>query len=164
MAALELKLPEDRALLKAAGKLAIAHGQLEYLLQMTIKILAGVTGPEALDATRWWSARELRSGVRRFAKTRNINHVGRLKLDALLERAAQASNERNDLIHRPWAVDKDGKVFSPGDDHTWGPAPDPRALEALARKIWGVAVELNHARLKGFLKEAMDEANGTTGE
>ncbi len=52
MGIVDLSLPEDPALLEAAGRVALAHGQLELILRMTIKTLAGLSVDEALNATQ----------------------------------------------------------------------------------------------------------------
>ena len=37
-----LDLPGDNALLEAAGRVALMHGQLELMLRMTVKTLTGL--------------------------------------------------------------------------------------------------------------------------
>ncbi len=81
-------LGEHPELRDAAGAVAIAHGQFEYILQMTVMSLARITGPEAVLATRRLSTRDRRNLIRRLAKTQQLGEPIKLKLDALLERAA----------------------------------------------------------------------------
>jgi hypothetical protein len=155
---LELSPPQDRDLRTAAGDVAMAHGLLEYMLQMTIKSLAGISGPEARLATSRYSATELRACVKRLAKSQGIDEPTRLRLGALLERAGQVTAERNRLIHRAWG-ESNGRPLTLVDDGTaWEHAPSPNELTGLANRIWAVAVELNRERIKGFLREAIDQS------
>lgn len=161
---LQFSPPQDRDLRTAAGDVAMAHGFLEYMLQMTIKSLAGISGLEARLATHRCSATELRACVKRLAKSQGIDEPTRLRLGALLERAEQVTAERNRLIHRPWG-ESNGQPLALLDDATaWEPAPSSNELTELANRIWAVAGELNHERLKGFLREAIDQARARTGK
>jgi hypothetical protein len=108
---LSLKLPTDLELLQAVGCVALAHGQLEHTLRMTVKILSGLSVQEALDATKMMGARDLRDKIKKLFKQRSRDEVGRTKLDALLNKAKRLSEKQNNLIHRPWA--KDGHRDSP---------------------------------------------------
>ena len=65
MSSVTLQLPDDQELIKAAGCVALAHGQLELMLRMTIKTLAGATVQEALDATARSKNWELREEIKK---------------------------------------------------------------------------------------------------
>jgi hypothetical protein len=59
------------------------------------------------------------------------------------------------LIHRPWAKDGHRGWVVKEEDHTWGPPTSAEELKKLADEIWQTAIELNSARLSGFIKEAL---------
>ena len=59
-----LDFPGDQILLEAAGKVSLAHGQLELMLRMTIKTLSGFTVQDALNATAKSKNWELRETLR----------------------------------------------------------------------------------------------------
>ena len=158
MVTVQSRLPDDPHLLAAAGAVALAHGHLEHVLRMTVKSLCGISTHDALDATAYQGGNELRRRIRRLARNRRFNELVMTKLDAVLNHAATASRKRNELIHRPWAVDEDGNVVVKDEEHSWGSPPTIRDLENLQHQISLVVEELNHARLKGFLKEAISAA------
>ena len=153
-----LQLPDDTDLLAAAGSVALAHTQLEHVLRMTIKSLANLSIREALDATNILSGKELRKRVRKLLKQRVRDEAVRTKMDALLNRAARITGRRNKLMHRPWALNTDGTPVVKDEDHHWGVPPSATDLRKLANKILQSAGELNHARLEGFLKDALASA------
>lgn len=161
---LQISPPQDRDLRTAAGDVAMAHGFLEYQLQMTIMSLAGISGPEARLATRRFSAVTLRDCVKRLAKSQGIDEPTRLRLGALLERAKQVTEERNDFIHKALGQSNEQTLALLHDGTAWEPAPSPDELTELANRIWVVAEELNHSRLAGFLREAIDRARARTGK
>ena len=156
---LQISPPQDKELRIAAGDVAMSHGFLEYMLQMTIKSLAGISGPEARLGTLRYSARELRDCIKRLAKSQGIDEPARLRLGALLERAGQVTEERNRLIHRPWGESNGQPLALLHDGTAWEPAPSPGDLSTLAKQIWTVAEELKWERLNGFLREAIDQAH-----
>ncbi len=55
-----LDIPTDPALLAAVGKVALRHGQLDYVLRMTVKSILKLSIRDALDATDRQGSRELR--------------------------------------------------------------------------------------------------------
>ena len=46
-----LHIPDDPSVVAAVGRIALRHGQLDYILRMTIKTLGGLSIQDALDAT-----------------------------------------------------------------------------------------------------------------
>lgn len=154
---ISLELPKDPNLLQAIGRVALAHGQLEHILCMTVKILSGLSVQEALDATSTIGVYDLRKKIKKLFRQKSDDEAARIKLDALLGKAGRLSNKRNRLIHRPWAKDTHGSYVVKEEDHVWGPPPSAEELNQLAEDIWKIMVELNTARLKGFVKEALSQ-------
>ena len=150
-----LGIPTDPAILAAVGKIALRHGQLDYLLRMTVKSILSLSIREALDATERQGSRELRERVRKLAKQKFGEGDTFVRLDALINRARRATNRRNELVHNLWAQDLDHNPVIRDDDHTFRPAPQLTELDAVADELTTVASELNDARLNGFLKEAL---------
>lgn len=150
---LSLEIPADVDLLQAAGRVAFAHGQLEHVLRMTVKSLTGLSVQEALDATASMKVYELRDKIKKLFRQRTRDESAKSKLDALLNKAKRLSDKRNTLIHRPWAKDSQGRWVVKEEDHQWGQPPSVEALNQLADEIHRTAIELNTARLSGFVKE-----------
>jgi len=121
-----LGLPFDSALRAAAGDAALAHGQLELMLRMTIKSLAGLTIKETLDATQKSKNWELRQEILNIFKSKTKDPSLRMKLKALLGKCSRLSQERNKLRHNAWALSKDGSVVTKGGNHAWGASPNER--------------------------------------
>ncbi len=107
MGIVDLSLPEDPALLKAAGRVALAHGQLELILRMTIKTLAGLSVDEALNATQNSKNWELRRDIISLFNNKTKDPVLRYKLKAIIGKCEQLSKEQNRLLHNAWAIAPD---------------------------------------------------------
>lgn len=60
--------PEDVETTAALGKIAVYHGQLEYILRMTIKSILGLELLDALEMTRRKQSRELRERIQKEAR------------------------------------------------------------------------------------------------
>ena len=153
MGMVELSLPGDAELLEAAGRVALAHGQLELMLRMTIKTLSGLTVDEALNATEKTKNWELRKEILKLFNRKTTDPAIRLKLKAILGKCEQLSEERNRLLHNAWALSSDGSVVMKGNRHAWGPAVSAADLNNLATEIAAVVTTLNDARLRGFIRE-----------
>lgn len=147
-------IPEDPALLAAFGRVGLRHSQLDHMLRMTIKSLSGVSIPEAMDETMFQGSKLLRSRITMLAKSRLGDGKSFIQLQALLERC-RATEKRNALIHNVWARELGGEFLIRGEDHDWKAIPTADTLNELAQEILQLAVELNTARLKGFLAEAL---------
>lgn len=155
-----LEIPQDNELLAAVGKVALRHGQLDYVLRMTIKSIESLTVKEALDATERQGSRELRERVRKLARQKMGEGSALVRLDAILGRARRATDHRNELIHNLWAYDKDAQPIIRDDDCGWQPVPNVQALDAVAQELASIASDLNDARLNGFLREALTQRPG----
>lgn len=148
-------VPEDKDLLAAYGELSLRHEHLTHILRMTIKTLARLEVSEALDATAYDGATRLRDRIKTLAKQRLGEGEALLKLQAILERCKRATEKRNDLIHSVWGKELDGEPFRRGNDHSWQPLPTVDELKTLGEEILKLTESLNHARLTGFLAEAL---------
>ena len=153
-----LAIPTDVELLQAAGRVALAHGQLEQILRMTVKSLSGLSIQETMDATAPMKSYELREKIKKLFKQKSCDESAKTKLDSLLNKAKRFSEDRNRLIHRPWAKDSQGQWVVKEEDHAWGQPPSVKVLNQLADDIFQTAVELNAARLHGFIKEAISDS------
>lgn len=155
-----LHIPEDPAVVAAVGRIALRHGQLDYILRMTIKTLAGLSIKDALDATARLGSRDLRERIRKLGRQRLGESTPLLRLEAILQRAAKATDRRNHLLHTLWAHELDGAaVIRDEDNHTFKAIPMPAELDAVAATLAEIATELNTARLDGFLSEALKQKN-----
>ena len=150
-----MHVPEDPAVVGAVGRIALRHGQLDYILRMTIKTLGGLSIQDALDATARLGSRELRERIRKLARQRLGEGAPLLRLEAILQRAAKATDRRNHLLHTLWAHELDGAPIRDENDHTFKAIPTPAELDAVASALAEIATELNTARLDGFLYEAL---------
>lgn len=158
-----LDFPGDQALLEAAGKVSLAHGQLELMLRMTIKPLSGFSVQDALDATAKNKNWELRRDIERLFRKKTKDVQMHLKLKSLLNPCERLSEQRNKLLHNAWAIAQDGSVVTKGERHAWGPAPTAHDLTELASEIKRYVGLLNEARLTGFISEVcQSEPTGVT--
>jgi hypothetical protein len=153
-----LHIPEDPAVVAAVGRIALRHVQLDYILRMTIKTLAGLSIKDALDATARLGSRDLRERIRKLARQRLGEGAPLLRLEAILQRAAKATDRRNHLLHTLWAHELDGvPVIRDEENHTFKAISTPAELDVVAGTLAEIASELNMARLDGFLCEALKQ-------
>ncbi|MGA7263547.1 MAG: hypothetical protein WCB44_00790 [Stellaceae bacterium] len=116
-----LHIPEDPAVVGAVGRIALRHGQLDYMLRMTIKSLGGLSTQDALDATARLGSRDLRERIRKLARHRLGEGAPLLRLEAILQRVAKATERRNHLLHTLWAHELNGApVIRDEDNHLQG--------------------------------------------
>ena len=150
-------VPEDPTFLQAAARVSLTHAHLDYSLRMCIKTLADVSIHEALDATEYEGSRSLRDRIRKLGKMRLGEGTALVKLQAILKRCEEASRQRNDLIHNIIGVEEHGRVEMRSSDHSWRSLPSAAELDAIAQTLSGLAGELNHARLNGWLALALEQ-------
>ncbi|HXW84995.1 MAG TPA: hypothetical protein VEJ86_11355, partial [Candidatus Binataceae bacterium] len=145
-------VPEDPEFLQAVARVTICHAHLDYALRMCIRSLAGVTIEEARDATVYDGARMLRDRVRRLARMRLGDGQPLVKLQALLKRAGDLSEQRNSLTHHIIVRKQIGNISSafPAErllpDHSWEALPSAVEVNKLAEALTALVKELNHAR------------------
>jgi hypothetical protein len=154
-------IPEDPEFLKAIGEVSICHGHLDHMLKMTVKTLTGVSVDEALESTERATAAVLRKRVHKLARKRLGDGAALVRLEAILERCRRASGSRNDIIHNVVGRELDGDPLMRRAGNKWGPLPTVDALRALAVDLQTIAGELNEARLRGFLDEALKSRKAT---
>ena len=150
------EIPDQPELLVAVGKVAISQGQLDYVLRMTLKSLLGLTNDEVLDATRLQGSQQLRARVRKLAEQRFGDGETLILLDVLLTRTRRAADRCTDLLHSLWASDFGFDTPSEQERELrrqrWPASSD---LEELADELAALALEINDARLSGFLNLAL---------
>jgi hypothetical protein len=153
---MKFHIPEDQPeFLKAAARVSLSHGHLDYSLRMCIKTFAVVSIVEALGATKYTGARALRTRIRKFAKKRLGDGPTLVRLQGILARCEAATEQRNRLIHEIVAIDEDGVPLL--GYLSWDKLPSPADLNALAARLTDLANELNHARLQGWLAVALEK-------
>jgi hypothetical protein len=131
--------------------IAVRHGQLDYILHMTIKTLGGLSIQNALGAIAWLGSRDLRERIRKLARQRLGEGAPLLRLEAILQRVAKATDRRNHLPHTLWARELDcAPVIRDEDNHTFKAVPTPAELDAVAGAVAAIATELNTADSMGF--------------
>ena len=150
-------VPTDRDLLAAIGEVALRHEHLNHILRMTIKTLARLDVTEALDATAYDSSSQLRERIKKLARQRLGEGEPLLKLQALLERCKRATERRNDLVHSVWAQELDGEPIRRGSGEEWRPLPTTAELHDLAENLSRLTLQVNEARLEGFLHHALTQ-------
>jgi hypothetical protein len=150
-------VPTDRDLLAAIGEVALRHEHLNHILRMTIKTLARLDVAEALDATAYDSTSQLRERIKKLARQRLGEGEPLLKLHALLERCKRATERRNNLVHSVWGKELDGEPALRGSAEEWRPLPTTAELQDLAENLSQLTLQLNEARLEGFLHQALTQ-------
>jgi hypothetical protein len=153
------QIPKDHNLLAVFGELALRHEHLNYILRMTIRTFTEVEVKEALDATAFESTSLLRERIRKLAKQRLGEGRTLIKVQALIERCRRATERRNDYVHSVWAQELDGEAIHRDGSNAWQPIPTIDALSELNQELTDLIQELNHARLEGFIFEALSASN-----
>lgn len=148
-------MPEDTEFLKAFARVSIAHGHLDYSLRMCIKSLADLSIQEAVDATEGEGSASLRDRIKKLARMRLGEGQALLRLQAILRCCKDETEKRNGLIHTVVAMEEGGAPKVRNSDHSWSELPKSAELNELSLALSCLAAELNHARLRGFLFEAL---------
>lgn len=155
-------MPEDQCVRAAIGAVAVRHGQLDYILRMTVKTLAGLTPAEGLDATEGENSSSLREAIRKLGRQRLGEGAPLRKLYALMTHCKRLTIRRNELMHATCAKEADGEMqVHGGRGPEWGDPPTAAELKSLATDIEALTLEINEARLHGFLRAALDERGAT---
>jgi hypothetical protein len=161
---IELGVPEDGELLKALGRLAVAHGNLEMTQIMCLKTLYHMRPHEALEQYRRKGATRIRElieqRVRELAEKSENVLVTRV-VEVILD-VRYHSKRRNALIHRFWGHTQDGDWKSSGDESNWEGLPSIDVINDLVRSILKTTQELNRERFKGgFLAILAERVSAT---
>jgi hypothetical protein len=152
------KIPTDEKLLAAVGRIAVTHGHLDHAVRMLIKSICAISPEEAMDATKRTGSAELRIRVKKLAKQKLGDGPALVRLEALLHRAKEASDLRNEYLHPLWAGDPDGEAKFLRADRTWQDPPPVEKVAELADGMLALANEINRVRLHSFLAEALQVA------
>lgn len=153
-------VPDDPAFLAAVARVTICHAHLDYCLRLCIKSLAGLSIEEALDATEHEGSRALRERIRKLARMRLGEGQPLLKLQALMKRCEERTEERNRRTHNIigiWHYPGSQVPMRRTADHCWESLPSAKELDALATSIMVLGAELNRARLNGWLDQALQK-------
>jgi hypothetical protein len=151
-------VPEDPALLEALGCVTVRHGHLDHVLRMVIKTLTETSVSDALAATKRVSSASLRDRIKKLAKAKLGDGPALVQLQALLERAKQVTDRRNELIHSLYAkhVEGDEAELMQNEHNSWVPLPTVEVLRALDQEIKTLLQEVNLERLNGFINAALE--------
>lgn len=147
---LSLEIPDDQPdLLKALGRLAVAHGNLEMVQIMCLKTLDRLMPEQAMDQFRRKGAgyirKEVRSRIEKSAVQSDLKERKKAVLDMLVD-ADCLSRRRNNLIHRFWGRHSNGHWLTSGDESNWENLPSVNVIEDFIRAIQRVTARLNRER------------------
>lgn len=152
---MEFHMPNDPELREKVGVVTLRHSHLDHMLRMTIKTLGQVEVNEALAATGYHGSKTLRDRINKLAKQKLGEGTALLKVQALMERCRRATEKRNELVHGIWAAKSGAAPKSLSTGNKWKPLPTKEQLSELDLELASLANELNKARLKGVIADAM---------
>jgi hypothetical protein len=142
--------------LAAIGRVAVAHAQLDYVLKLTVKTIEARSHEDVMLDNELRGARKMRKRIAKQAEKRLGNSDAAKKLKALLDKAEKASERRNEFIHNVFGSDDQAKFWTHTESGKAFDIPSVAKLNALTEKIQLIMKELNTARRKGWLLEALD--------
>ena len=150
-------VPKDPELLGAVGKVAIHNTHLEMELKMWVKTLAGIRPDEARRALQYMPISQIRKLVVKLSKKRISDEAARLRIRALIQRAAELSEIRNSLLHGYWAreMQNNDEFWLVQAGETAIPAPTTNDVQKLADEMVELWNTLNHERNHGFVRIAL---------
>lgn len=152
-----LTIPDDTALLAAIGRVAVAHAQLDYVLRLTIKVMEDRSHDDVMNDAKLRGSKALRKRIGKQADKR-ISDVGALKkLKTLLEKAKGAADRRNEYLHNVFGSDDRAKYWTHTEYGKSYDLPSVAQLNDLTEKLQLIMKELNTARRKGWLVQALDK-------
>jgi len=124
------------------GRLTIAFGQLDYVLQITVKRHLNKSFGEGMrEAERLQTINALRDRAEWQHGRRVMDQKKEAKFMGLMERISDLYKERQAVIHGLWAKDGQGQVV-----RIWKRKPqstDLRHLEKLFKSVQRVTLDLN---------------------
>jgi len=152
-------VPDDPEILAAIAEVTLRHSHLDHMLRMMVKSLTGVDVRTAVSATHRLGSVRLRERVQRLAKKRLGDGRDFERLEGILNRCAILTAKRNRLTHNIWAQQVGetdlGEQMVQNDDLEWEAIPTADDIQALANGIRAIQEEMNHARLHGWLHDAL---------
>jgi hypothetical protein len=156
-------VPENPEWLQAFGRVSVVHTHLDHILRMLIKSLAGVTLEVALLATESEGSAMLRDRAKKIAKQKLGEGAALLQVQALLGRCRRATTQRNDWIHTVIATDwLDTEAMRYREGRPADPLPTVEQLDCLTDEMQQLVREINTARLRGWLAEALSKPRGAS--
>jgi hypothetical protein len=158
-----LGIPDHDELLKALGRLAIAHGNLEMVQIMCLKTLEHLRPDKALEEYRQSGAARIRERIEDAVVAKARSGEERRKKDVIepLRDARCHSKRRNALLHRFWGKDPKGDWRSSGDESNWEGLPDIAVIDDLVKSIRQTTKDLNDQRFNGgYLLELAGRCQG----
>jgi hypothetical protein len=154
-----LTVPDDQSLLAALGRMTVVHAQLDYVLKLTIMVVEGRTHDEVMRDKDLRGSRKMRKRILKHADKRLGGGEATKKLKALLEKAEKASDRRNAYLHNVFGSDDQGRHWTHTENGESFDIPSVAQLNELTEKIQLIMKELNTARRKGWLIEAVDKTS-----
>jgi hypothetical protein len=151
-----LTIPDDQPLLAAIGRAAVAHAQLDYVLKLTVKTIEGRSHEDVMVDNELRGARKIRKRIAKQAEKRLGNSDAAKKLKALLDKAEKASERQNEFVRNVFGSNDQAKFWTHTESSKPFDIPSVAQLNALTEKIQLIMKELNTARRKGWLLEALD--------
>ena len=147
-------------MLVVIGEVAVKHVHLDHMLKMTIKSLTGVTVDEAPAELSRKGSLVLRKKIEKKAKQRLGDCPDLTRLQELLDRCRNASEQRNFYVKSVYAIRLSepnvGSRAILGADQIWCPIPSLEEMRKLSVSIESLISEINEARLHGWLRDAID--------
>ena len=151
---MSLGIPEGHDLvLRQLGRLAVAHGNLEMVQIMSLKILEKLEPDEAVRKYRKVQASKIRKKICDHIKTSSLAADDKEEISELIREAWDLSDQRNSLLHRFWGT-IDGKWLTSPDEANWEPLPNHAVIEDLTGRIQASTKKINYSRMKGKILQA----------
>jgi len=153
----------EKELLALIGELVVCHVHLNHMLKMTIKSLLGITVDEALQQLSRKGPLQLRQQVEKAAVQEFGDGPVTERLSELLERCRDVTDRRNYFAKSVYVMHLSephvGKVaLLDAVDRGNRPLPSVTAVRETIQSIDTLIADINHARLEGWLYEAINDA------
>jgi hypothetical protein len=149
-----LGIPEEhKLLLWQLGRLAVAHGNLEMVQIMYLKILEKLEPDEAVKKYRGTQAWKIRKKIVGHVKSSSLTLDDKEEIEKLINEARDLSDQRNSLLHRFWGT-IDGKWLTSPDEAKWEPLPNHSLIQDLTGRIQAITKKINYSRIKGKILQA----------
>src|SRR5262245_1238937 len=130
-----LGIPEEHnVVLGQLGRLVVAHGNLEMVQIMCLKILEKLEPDEAVRKYRKTQASKIRQKICDHIELSPLAPDDKEEISKLINEARDLSDQRNSLLHRFWGT-IDGKWLTSPDEAKWEPLPNHAVIEDLTGRI-----------------------------
>lgn len=144
MGSIKLGIPSELSgLMQSIGELTVAHGNMEMVQIMCIKILDRLTPDDAVKLWRKIPASQIRKLILEKLKDK----TQKAEMENLLSQARSLSEKRNEYLHAFWGkVNNTWKISSNYAD--WENLPDENVIRCLAGQIMTLTGKINKLRLE----------------